>query len=360
MNTDQARADGIIRIGLDAMGGDYAPESVIEGAALAQQEANGGFQILLVGNQDKINHASDRLRHKLRHRVKITFPIRHAPEHITMEDQPGEAVRRKNTSIAVAMQLQKEGELDAVVSAGNTGVAMANALLTMGRLENIDRPALAMYLPTQNERGVLILDVGANAYCKPDNLYEFGVMGSVYSSVILNKEKSSVGLLSIGEEKSKGSPVTVETHKILQEGNLNFVGNVEGNDVLRGKVDVVVCDGFVGNIIIKLAGSFEGFLAHLLRRQVRSNLLSKMGVFFLKYTFKRLKKTLDYAEYGGAPLLGVNGVNIICHGSSSPKAIKNAVRVAANMVRRKVNDRIRKMVNYHMLANGPRPKVSQA
>lgn len=270
-----------------------------------------------------------------------------------------EAVRRKDTSLAVAMQLQKEGELDAVVSAGNTGAVMASALVTMGRLEGIDRPALAMYMPTQNEKGVLVLDVGANAYCKPFNLYEFGVMGSIYSSAILNKENPTVGLLSIGEEKSKGNPVTVESHKILQESNLNFIGNVEGNDVLRGKADVVICDGFVGNVMIKLAESFEGFLAHLLRRQVRSNLLSKMGVFFLKYTFKKVKKTLDYAEYGGAPLLGVNGVSIICHGSSSPKAIKNAIRVAAGMVRKKVNHRIQEMLSFHGVGNGIRAKNNQ-
>lgn len=336
-----------IRIGLDAMGGDHGPESIIEGAALAQKESNGDYQIILVGHQDKLQEASERLRHKLRHRVKTLFPSRHAPEAISMEELPSEAVRRKDSSISVAMQLQKEGEVDAVVSAGNTGAVMGSALVTMGRLEGIDRPAIAMYLPTQNQRGVLILDVGANAYCKPSNLYEFGVMGSIYSSAILNKENPTVGLLSIGEEKSKGNPVTVESHVLLKESSLNFIGNVEGNDILKGKADVVVCDGFVGNVMIKMAESFEGFLAHLLRRQVRSNLLSKMGVFFLKYTFKKLKKTLDYAEYGGAPLLGVNGVSIICHGSSSPKAIKNGIKVAATMVRKKVNQRIKEMLSFH-------------
>ncbi len=340
-----------IRIGVDAMGGDYAPESVIEGAALAQKESNGAYQITLVGHQEKVDEASERLRHKLRHRVKMVFPVKHAPGEVSMEDSPGDAARRKDTSIAVAMQMQKEGEVDAVISAGNTGAVMASALVTMGRLEGIDRPALAMYLPTENQRGVLVLDVGANAYCKPSNLYEFGVMGSIYSSAILNKENPSVGLLSIGEEKSKGNPVTVESHKILQESSLNFYGNVEGRDILKGTTDVVVCDGFVGNVMIKMAESFEGFLAHLLRRQVRSNLLSRMGVFFLKYTFKKVKKTLDYAEYGGAPLLGVNGVCVICHGSSSPKAIKNGIRVAATMVKKKVNQRIKEMLFFHGVGN---------
>ena len=343
-----------IRIGLDAMGGDHGPESIIEGAALAQKESNGDYQIVLVGHQDRLKEAFDKLKHKLRHRVKSVFPVQHAPDSISMDELPSEAVRRKDSSISVAMQLQKEGEVDAVVSAGNTGAVMASALVTMGRLEGIDRPAIAMYLPTQNQRGVLILDVGANAYCKPSNLYEFGVMGSIYSSTILNKENPTIGLLSIGEEKSKGNPVTVESHKILKESSLNFIGNVEGNDILKGKADVVVCDGFVGNVMIKMAESFEGFLAHLLRRQVRSNLLSKMGVFFLKYTFKKLKKTLDYAEYGGAPLLGVNGVSIICHGSSSPKAIKNGIRVAATMVRKKVNHRIREMLSFHRVGSGAR------
>ncbi|OGC94343.1 MAG: hypothetical protein A2142_02895 [candidate division Zixibacteria bacterium RBG_16_48_11] len=340
-----------MRIGLDAMGGDYAPESLIEGAALAHKESNGDYQIVLVGHEEKVHQASEKLRHKLRHRVKSIFPIRHAPEAIGMEELPGEAVRRKDTSLSVAMQMQKEGELDAVVSAGNTGAVMASALVTMGRLEGIDRPALAMYLPTENQKGVLVLDVGANSYCKPSNLYEFGVMGSIYSSAILNKDNPTVGLLSIGEEKSKGNPVTVESHKILQDSTLNFYGNVEGRDILKGTTDVVVCDGFVGNVMIKMAESFEGFLAHLLRRQVRSNLLSKMGVFFLKYTFKKVKKTLDYAEYGGAPLLGVNGVCVICHGSSSPKAIKNGIRVAANMVKRKVNQRIKEMLSFHGVGN---------
>jgi glycerol-3-phosphate acyltransferase PlsX len=329
------------------MGGDFAPESILEGAALAQKESSGRYQFLMVGHQDAIKQATDRLRHKLRNRLKVSFPIQHAPNHISMDDVPSDVVRRKDTSIAVAMQLQKEGKLDAVVSAGNTGGVMATALLTLGRLEGIDRPAIAMYLPTQNQRGTLVLDVGANAYCKPENLYEFGVMGTIYSATVLNKENPSVGLLSIGEEKSKGNPVTVESHKLFQAGSLNFFGNVEGNDVLQGKTDVVVCDGFVGNVMIKLAESFEGFLAHLLRRQVRSNLLSKMGVFFLKYTFKKLKKTLDYAEYGGAPLLGVNGVSIICHGSSSPKAIKNAIRVAGDMVTKRVNDKIKGMLTLH-------------
>jgi glycerol-3-phosphate acyltransferase PlsX len=348
----------LIRIGLDAMGGDHGPETIIEGAALAQKEANGDFQIVLVGHQDRVQEASERLKHKLRHRVKTVFPIHHAADSIGMEDSPSEAVKRKDSSLSLAMQLQKQGEIDAVVSAGNTGAVMASALFTMGRLEGIDRPALAIYLPTQNQRGVLILDVGANAYCKPTNLYEFGVMGSIYSATILNRENPSVGLLSIGEERSKGNPVTVDSHKLLSESSLNFIGNVEGNDVLKGKADVVVCDGFVGNVMIKLAESFGGFLAHLLRHQVRSNLLSKMGVFFLKYTFKKLKKTLDYAEYGGAPLLGVNGVSIICHGSSSPKAIKNGIRVAASMVRKKVNHKIQEMLSFHGVGNSVKAKTA--
>lgn len=338
----------MIRIALDAMGGDYAPGSVVEGAFLAYQKKTDDFKITLVGEKEKIE--KELLRLNLRNSF---FTIENATENVRMEESPTEALKeKKNSSIAVGTRLQKENKVDAFISSGNTGAVMATSLLTLGRLEGVARPAIATCLPT--EKGVVVfLDVGANAECKAINLYQFGVMGSIYASHILKKESPKVGLLSIGEESTKGTDIVQEAHKLLEKGPVNFVGNVEGTDVLKGTCDVVVTDGFVGNIVLKFTESIDGFLTSLVHKRVKQSLLFRFGAFLLKISLRDLRKVLDYAEYGGAPLLGVNGVSIICHGKSSPKAIQNAIKVGVDMVKEKVNEMIQeKLANNNNLIRG--------
>jgi len=333
--------NGPVKIALDSMGGDYAPAVVVKGAVLAQKEANGDFRIVLVGDEGKIKEELKKIGVE-----EHPFIIQQASESIRMEDPALTALKKKDSSIAVAMQMQKEGAVDAVVSAGHTGAVMTSALFTLGRIEGISRPAIATYMPTQKEQdGVLVLDVGANSECKAQNLLEFGIMGSIYSESVLNKANPRVGLLSIGEESNKGNDLILSSHKLLLESQLNFVGNVEGNKILKGSCDVVVCDGFVGNVMLKFAESMDGFLTSIVKKQIKRNLFSKMGILFLQASLRRLKKVLDYSEYGGAPLLGVNGVCIVAHGGSSPKAIKNAIKVAYQMSKRNVNSKIKEVLS---------------
>jgi glycerol-3-phosphate acyltransferase PlsX len=328
-----------IRIAVDAMGGDYAPQAEVGGSILAQNENHGDLEIVLVGEKEKINQELSRLK-----ATDLPFTVENASELITMSDQAVESLRKKDSSIAVGMRLQKEGRVDAFVSGGNTGAVMTHALMTLGRLEGVSRPAIASFLPS--EKGiVVVLDAGANAECKAHNLYQFGVMGSIYTSYVLRKENPRIGLLSIGEESTKGNDLTLTTYKLLSEdSSLNFIGNVEGRDVLKGTCDVVVCDGFVGNIVLKFAESIDGFLTWLVKKRVKESFLFRLGAFLVKVSIRDLRKVLDYTEYGGAPLLGVNGVCIICHGESPPKAIKNALKLAADMVREGVNEHITKIL----------------
>jgi glycerol-3-phosphate acyltransferase PlsX len=327
--------DGKIRIAVDAMGGDSAPASVVEGTIWAQQENHGNLQMVLVGDKKKIRSELSRLKAE-----QQSIEICHATERIEMKEEPVESLKKKDSSIAVGMRMQKEGKVDAFISGGNTGAVMTHALMTLGRLEGINRPAIASFLPT--EKGVVVfLDVGANAECKAANLYQFGVMGSVCTGHVFKKPNPRIGLLSIGEESTKGNEVTLVANRLLSEDHsINFIGNVEGRDVLKGTCDVVVCDGFVGNIVLKFAESIDGFLTWLVKKRVKESLLFRLGAFLVKVSIRDLRKVLDYAEYGGAPLLGVNGVCIICHGDSSPKAIKNALKLATGMVSEKVNQRI--------------------
>jgi glycerol-3-phosphate acyltransferase PlsX len=328
-----------IRIAVDAMGGDYAPQAEVGGSILAQNENHGDLEIVLVGEKEKINQELSRLK-----ATDLPFTVENASELITMSDQAVESLRKKDSSIAVGMRLQKEGRVDAFVSGGNTGAVMTHALMTLGRLEGVSRPAIASFLPS--EKGiVVVLDAGANAECKAHNLYQFGVMGSIYTSYVLRKENPRIGLLSIGEESTKGNDLTLTTYKLLSEdSSLNFIGNVEGRDVLKGTCDVVVCDGFVGNIVLKFAESIDGFLTWMVKKRVKESFLFRLGAFLVKVSIRDLRRVLDYTEYGGAPLLGVNGVCIICHGESPPKAIKNAIKLAADMVREGVNEHITKIL----------------
>jgi phosphate acyltransferase len=331
------------RIAIDAMGGDFAPFSIVAGAVLAQKAYGDSVELTLVGDQPQIEA-------ELKNLGAPDLPIKivHSSQVIGMGDEPAESVRKKpDSSIVLALNLQKEGQCDAFISAGNTGACMAASLIILGRLPAVNRPAIATFFPSERGR-TLVLDVGANSDCKAINLYQFGLMGAIYFSQMFSNQNPRVGLLSIGEEKSKGNEVTIASHKLLSAADLNFAGNIEGRDILKGKADVVICDGFVGNIILKFAESIDSFLGEIVRRQVRVNLLAKIGALLLQPAFKDLKKNLDYAEYGGAPLLGINGISIICHGGSTPKAMKNAVGMARNMVERDIN----RLIEERLAANG--------
>ena len=325
-----------MKIAIDAMGGDDAPHPIIEGVVQAASLVREDTEILLVGQESLI-------RKDLKSRFiprELPISVVHAPEVVAMDESPAVALRKKrDSSIMVAIELVKRGLADAIVSAGNTGAVMAGTLLELGRLEGINRPAIASFFPTEKETTV-VLDVGANADCKPINLYQFGVMGSVYTSRILGRPRPKVGLLSIGEESSKGNENTILAHQMLSGSSLNFIGNIEGRDILRGQVDVVVCEGFVGNVILKLTESIDGLLTSQLKRYVMSNLRYRLGAHLMMPALMAFRRDLDYAEYGGAPLLGINGVCIICHGGSSAKAIRKAIDVAQRMVRANVNSGI--------------------
>jgi glycerol-3-phosphate acyltransferase PlsX len=324
----------IPRIAVDAMGGDHGPSVVVEGTVQALRELDGGAQVLLFGDETIIRGELLKLETN-----DLPLTIVHAPEQIGM-DEPAMAFRKKkNSSIAMATRMQKENETDALVSAGNTGVVVAASLLNLGRLSGVARPAIATVVPNEFG-GCLMLDVGANSECKPIHLVQFGIMGSIYARHFLSRPEPRVGLLNIGEEGTKGNDLAVEAHRLLSESPLKFVGNVEGRDVFRGKADVILCDGFTGNILLKFMESVIDLLAGSIREQVSNAFRAKVGAFLMKPAFRRLEKMLDYAEYGGAPLLGINGVCIIGHGSSSAKAVKNAIKVAVRFVEGRVNDRI--------------------
>ncbi len=308
-----------MRVAVDAMGGDYAPGEVVAGALAAAEEL--GHTVILVGQEEAIKK---HVRYSRRRRVEIV----HAPEVVAMHEAPAGAVRRKKqSSIVRAVSLVKEGLADAAVSAGHTGATMAAALLVLGRVGNIDRPAIASVIPNATGRTVL-LDVGANVDCKPHNLVQFAVMGAVYAEKVLGVPRPRVGLLSVGGEDCKGNELTLATLPLLRQAGLNFVGNVEGHDVFAGTADVVVCDGFVGNVVLKASEGLIKTLESLLGEEVGKRVTARLGVALAWTAVRGLRRRLDYAEYGGAPLLGVNGVVIVAHGRSRARAIKNAVRAA--------------------------------
>ncbi|GAB4317494.1 MAG: phosphate acyltransferase PlsX [Candidatus Zixiibacteriota bacterium] len=322
------------RVILDAMGGDLGPAACVEGAVQAITEAAHPLNVTLVGDE--------RVLHKEIHKYNFNgshIDVVHASEVISMHDPATDGLRKKDSSIGVAMRLLREQHGDAVVSTGNTGAVMAAGLAHLGRLKGVSRPAIACLFPNQGGR-TLLVDAGANPVCKPQNLMEFAVMGSVYAQRVIGVDNPRVGLLSIGEEPSKGTDLILESHRILSHSKLNFVGNVEGRDILSGRVDVVVCDGYVGNVLLKFAESLQSFLTNAVRRQISSNYFSKAGAVLMGPFLRRMKKTFDYAEYGGAPLLGLNGMCMICHGASPPKAIKNAIWAVEKGFDQDVNLRI--------------------
>jgi glycerol-3-phosphate acyltransferase PlsX len=322
-------------IAVDAMGGDFAPEATVDGAIQAARVARDKYEIVLVGNEERIKKELSRFSVE-----KLPISIYHASEEISMEESPTRALRhKKDSSLVVATTLLKKGLADAVVSAGNTGAFMAAALLTLGRLPGVHRPALGSFIP--NEKGVcVVIDVGANSDCKPVNLLQFAVMGSVYIEQIFDIAQPKVGLLSMGEEESKGNELVRAAHQLLKKGSFNFIGNVEGRDILKGTAEVVVCDGFVGNIVLKFAESIVGMFTKSLKKSVGRNIPANLGAVLMKPAFRKLRLLLDYQEYGGVPLLGLNGICIVCHGRSTPRAIRSAIREASKMFSLDVNRKL--------------------
>jgi glycerol-3-phosphate acyltransferase PlsX len=325
-------------IGVDAMGGDFGPSVIVKGVVQAMEEEPGRFRAVLLGDEDEVRFELKKTPSDLNGCLSVV----HAPQRIEMADAAATAFRRRpNSSLVVATQLQKAGEIDALFSAGNTGAVVAAQLLGLGRLERVQRPAIAVVFPTR-QKGTVLLDAGATADCKPQHLLQFAEMGRAYARYMLGLDHPRVGLLSIGEEESKGNDLVQQAHQLLAElPGLNFIGNVEGRHILQGVVDVVVTDGFTGNVVLKLAESVAKHVAQLFRREMSVDLRSQLGAWLLKPAFLRLRSTIDYAEHGAAPLLGINGVCFIGHGRSSARAVRSGLRNVATFIEQRVNDHIR-------------------
>ena len=320
----------MVTIALDAMGGDNAPRELVKGAAQAAKEY--GYQIILVGDEKRL------IAELLRYPQAKGLSIVHASETIDMDESPVAAVRKKkDASVNVAVALVKKGQADVIVSAGNTGALMAAGLFGLGRIKGVERPAIATIFPSANGP-ILLLDMGANVDCKAKHLVQFAHMGSVYAEHVMHRENPKVGLLNIGEEPEKGNELTLETHPLLKASKLNFVGNVESKEILQGKVDVVVCDGFIGNLILKFSENLASNIVNMLKTELKRNPVTKLGALLLSPSLTNLKKLVDYEEYGGAPLLGLVGVCYKAHGRAKAKSIKNAIRVAAEEAEEKIVD----------------------
>jgi glycerol-3-phosphate acyltransferase PlsX len=328
----------MIKIAVDSMGSDNAPYSEVEGSVEAAKEY--GVSIVLVGKEDVIAPVLQKAGGR-----GLPIEIQNASQVIAMDESPVQALRRKkDSSIRVAAKMIREKIASGLVSAGNTGAAMATSKMVLGMVPGVDRPALAAILPTLSGHAVL-LDVGANVVCKPHHLVQFAVMGHLFSKIIVGVHSPRVGLMSVGEEESKGNDLTKEVHQTLKQLQLNFIGNVEGRDIYNGRADVIVCDGFTGNVALKTSEGLIEAVLKLLKDELSSNMQAKLGALLSQQSFKRLKKRLDYSEYGGALLLGLRGVSIICHGRSSGNAIKNAIRVAKEFSENQVNAKLEHELN---------------
>lgn len=319
------------------MGGDFAPVNEVVGAIECLRESNNRFHVVIVGDEAKIN--AELAKHST---AGLDFSIVHAPDVIDMHDSPVVSIKTKpNSSLVKGITLHKEGAADAFVSPGNTGAVTAASTLILGRIPGVSRPTVAAIFPSESGP-TLIVDAGAVSDCKPHFLFEFGVMGSIYSEYMFKKKNPRVGLLNIGEEESKGNELAKETFKYISErkDKFNFVGNIEGRDILKGHVDVVVCDGFVGNVLLKFAESVPGYLKYQFKKFADKGMINKLMIGVLRGSLKEIFRDMDYTEFGGIPLLGVNGVTIIGHGSSPPKAIKNMLFRAEEVVQYKINQHI--------------------
>ena len=328
-NTEQDKAP---RIAVDAMGGDFGPRIVVPASVQAARE---GIGIILVGDEAVINDELAKMDVS-----GLDISVAPASQVVEMDDKPSDALRRKkDSSIQVACRCVKSGEANGVVSAGNSGATVACGMFVLGRIKGVLRPALAGIMPTEKDPVVLI-DVGANVDSKPLHLFQFGLMAEVLGRDVLGMKSPSIGLLSIGEEEGKGNAMVREAFDLLRESQLKFIGNVEGRDIFTGEVDVVVCDGFVGNVALKLSEGLAKSMSRILTDELKSRWLSKLGTLLSLRAFKRFKRVVDYAEYGGAPLLGLKGIVVVCHGKSNELAIVNAIRMAATSVRNKMHEHL--------------------
>ena len=329
------------RVALDAMGGDFAPINEVAGAIEAAKNFNGNnLEVIFVGKENKIKSALSQFDD-----TALNYSIVNADEVITMDDDPTVAIKKKKgSSLYKGLEMHANGYADAFVSAGNTGAMLSTSTILLGRIKGVARPTIGSFFPGDKYPS-LVLDVGANVTCKPRFLYEFAVMGSIYTRQILGLENPRVGLLNIGEEKSKGTDVIKQAYQLLSESQLNFVGNVEGRDILQGASDVVVCDGFTGNIVLKFAESVFPFIKTQIKAFAKRKLWNKMMVAMAAPVLKKIFSQFDYQQYGGIPILGVNGVTIVGHGKSSPEAIKNMIFKAVEIIKKEINKKIEIALN---------------
>ena len=334
-----------VTVAVDAMGGDSAPSAEVEGALLAAEEF--GAKILLVGREDAVRRELGK-----HFPARAQIEIVHAEDVVTMDDNPAKALRsKKDTSIRVAAQQVIDGRAVGMVSAGNTGAVMATALQVMGRIPGVYRPAVAQIFPTSQGGRTLVLDVGANVDCTPSMLLQFAMMGDVYARVLFGCERPRVGLLSIGEEEQKGNELTREATPLLKGDSVRFIGNVEGRDLFSGEADVIVCDGFVGNVALKVSEGLVSTIKTILIESLEATVMRQIGYGLAKGAFEEFKKRVDYEEYGGAPMLGVRGGVIICHGRSTRQAIKNAIRVAIDFETGGINRQIQESLEHGLGRN---------
>ena len=332
-----------MNVAVDAMGGDHAPQVAVQGAVQAVSELD--MDITLVGNRDAVE--KELALHSSTGRISIC----HCEETVRMDEQPIKAVRQKrDASINVAFDLVKKGKVDAVVSAGNSGATLASGVVTLGRLQGIERPAIASVFPGDGGYVVLI-DVGANVDCRPIHLFKFGVMAHAFARSCLGMKNPSIGLLSIGQEGTKGNELVRMTRRLFEESPLNFIGNVEGRDIFSGNVEIIVCDGFVGNVALKLSEGMAEAMTRLLKAEFEDSLSGRAALLMGRRSFKSFRRKLNYEEYGGAPLLGINGVGIVCHGGSSASAIKNAVKLAYEYVNNGLVEKMNEQLNQLRINN---------
>lgn len=340
-------SEPVYRIALDVMGGDNAPQATLDGAARALAKHD-DLHVILVGDESQIRPLLK--HHGLTGTLAGRFELVHADSVVTMEDKPTSILRdRKDSSIRIATQLVRDGKADGVVSMGNTGAAMVASMMVIGTLDGVDRPCLASVMPNFKGRPTVLLDVGANVDSKPEHVAQFALMGAVYAEEVLGLEKPKIGLLSVGEEDSKGNENTRATANILRSVDVNFGGNAEGRDVWNGRFDVVACDGFVGNVVLKSSEAIAEGIINGIKESLFSSFASKLGGLLVKPALKGFLGKLDYAEYGGAPLLGVKGVSIIGHGRSDGRAVANGIRAALRGCEHRINERIQESLHRILL-----------
>ncbi len=333
-----------MRIGIDAMGSDFSPHNEIEGILLANESFSKDkyhdIELILYGDIDEINNVARKNHLEISHIQCV-----HSPQKVEMDDDPTEVLKTKReSSLFLGLQDLKEGKIDAFLSAGNTGAMLTCSSVLLGRIEGVSRPTIATLIPSVGSRPVVLLDVGATVDHKARFLYEFAIMGNIYAKFALNIEEPKVALLNIGEEPIKGTDELREAYKMLEKSKVNFIGNIEGNEIMMGKADVVVCDGYVGNVILKFAEGFVSFFKSKLKAYGESKITNKLKLSMALPTFKNILKELDYEEYGGVPVLGVKGISIVGHGKSTPMAIKNMITKAKELVDNKLANKIEESI----------------